>query len=548
MILNLININTLSTFDWLIVLALLILLLVQIFALKRNNPSSTLRFWLKISLNILLWAVVLLLFINPSIEKSLDSNKVLLVSENVPQSTIQKVKDSLKITEVFSQKSFNRQVIDNPKLINQLGKIYLLGEDASPELLSKIKQHSIHWIPSFQEDELQEIHWNGIAHQGEIQQIDGKIFSSTSQILRLKYANQVLDSIKLEKGFNAFRLEFTNFSIGKTAISLELGEKSVKEINFFSLKNQPHNFLFILSNPDFESKTLADWLGKNGNKVETITTVAKNTQSTFSINAAKKFVPDIIITDPSNAGNTLVKKAFSDGKSVLFINVENPDINVRAINQNLGTKWKVKRISNQENRLISQDLTAHPYQFEATALQKSIFEYPIAIQKRFGKVGVSLLNESFPLILSGDSITYSRIWQSTLQALYPSSNDNIKVDAPIFTNVRSNIQTKQSTDELIFVEKDTVATTQSGINPLSAVAKYTFRKAGWNTFQDSLSIYVEDGNSNLAKAKVIKPYLNESEISNAENATDFFSTTMPEWFWYVLIVLLLTALWLEPKT
>ncbi|MEA5403818.1 hypothetical protein VB776_12900 [Arcicella sp. DC2W] len=547
MILNLVNINTFSTFDWLIVIALLVLLCIQIFALQRNKSISQLRFWLKIVLNISLWAVVVLLFINPSIEKELDSNKVLLVSENVPQSAIQRVKDSLKITEVFSQKSFNRQVIDNRKLINQLGKIYLLGEDASPELLSKIQQHAIHWIPFFQEDELQEIHWNGITHQGEIQQINGKIYSSVSQILRLKLANQVLDSIKLTKGFNAFTLNFTNFSIGKTTINLALGDKPLKEINYFSLKNQPHNFLFILSNPDFESKTLADWLGKNGNKVETVTTVAKNTQSTFSINSSKKFIPDIIITDPSNAGNALVKKAFSDGKSVLFINIENPDVDVRNINQNLGTKWKVKRISNQENRVISQDLTAHSYQFEATSFQKNIAEYPIAIQKRFGKVGVSLLNESFPLILSGDSITYSRIWQSTFQTLYPSSNDNIKVDAPIFTDIKSNINTKQSAEELIFVEKDTVATMQSGINPLSAVAKYTFRKSGWNTFQDSLSIYVEEGNNNLAKSKIIKPYLSESGISNAANATEVFSTTMPEWFWYLLIVLLLTALWLEPK-
>ncbi|MBB6002733.1 hypothetical protein [Arcicella rosea] len=547
MILNLININTFSTFDWLVILALLILLFVQIFALRRNTSITKLRFWLKIVLNISLWAVVVLLFINPSIEKELDSNKVLLVSENVPQSTVQKVKDSLKITEVFSQKSFKRQVIDNPKLINQLGKIYLLGEDASPELLSKIQQHSIHWIPFFQEDELQAIHWNGFAKQGEIQRIDGKIYSSVSQILRLKLANQVLDSIKLAKGFNAFTLNFTNFSIGKTTINLALGEKPLKEINYFSLKNQPHNFLFILSNPDFESKTLADWLGKNGNKVETITTVAKNTQSTFSINTAKKFIPDIIITDPSNAGNTLIKKAFSDGKSVLFINVESPEIDVRAINQNLGTKWKVKRISNQENQVISQDLTAHSYQFETSTFQKNIFDYPIAIQRRFGKVGVSLLNESFPLMLSGDSITYSRIWQSTFQTLFPSSGNNIHVDAPIFTDISMSVKTKQSTNELIFVEKDTVASTQSGINPLSAEVKYTFRRAGWNTFQDSLSVYVEEGNNTLAKVKIIKPYLNEKGISNSENETDVFSTTMPEWFWYLLIIILLSALWLEPK-
>lgn len=546
MILNLFTFNTFGTFDWLILLALLILPLVQVVAIWQKKTSSTSRIWLKTGLNLLLWLTVCLFFINPTIEKSIDSNKILLVSDNIPQQAIQTVKDSLKITEVFSQKAFNRQVIDNPQLISQLGKIYLFGEDATPELLSKLNQKSIYWIPYFQPDELQEIHWKGVLNKGEIQQIDGKINSSKAQMLRLKYGNQVIDSLKLSKGFNGFELRFTNFSIGKTALVLALQEKSLQEVNFFSLKNQPKHFQFILSNPDFESKTLADWLGKNGNQVETITTVAKNTQSTFSINAAKKFVPDIIITDPSNAGNSLVKKAFAEGKSILFINVEEPDVAIKSINQHLGTKWKVRRTSTQENLVISQDLTAHPYQFEPVAFQKVVFEYPIAIQKHYGKVGISLLNESFPLILSGDSITYTKIWQSTFQALNPSSDNVIRIDAPLYPDVVENLKTIQNTENRTIVAKDTAFSTQSGINPLSAEAKYVFRKTGWNIFQDSLAVYVEENQNDIANAKSIKPYLKES-IDSTGNTAQSISTSLPEWLWYVLIVLLLTALWLEPK-
>lgn len=546
-------INTLSIFDWLIVLASMLLLSLQIFTLWRNTGLSKPRFWLKLSLNILLWISICLMMINPKWEYSADTNKILIFSEEIPSEKIQTIKDSLSINESFSQKEFNRKVNENPNLIEQLGTIYLLGQDAKPEILNKLNQQAIIWIPYFKVDELQDIRWEAILRKGNIQEISGKITLAEPKTIRIKWANQVLDSLKLPKGFSHFTLGFPVFSLGKTELSLDLADKHLQKINFFSFNNQPQKFLFILSNPDFESKTLADWLGKNGHQVETIVTVAKNTLNTITINKGKNskdFVPDFVITDPLNANHTLVKKAFLAGKSILFINLENPDIAVKSINQNLGTKWKVKKTVNQESRVIEQDLTAYPYEFEPSAFQKTLINYPIAIQKKMGKVGISLLNETFQFQLSGDSLRYAKIWQSAFQALAPTPKQNFSIEAPIFQDVTQILEINQPELKGKFkVAKDTISVLQSAINPFSSKANFTFRNIGWQTFQDSLALFVAENSSEIAKSKLLKPYLGEGLLNSTGsiNKSQKLSTTLPEWIWYIVIVLILTALWIEPK-
>jgi hypothetical protein len=545
LILNILKTLTIS--EWLNIIGLCLLFVIQLFAFWRNKSKIVSRFWLKIGLNLLLWFSICMLVINPSWEKKADTSKVLIYSEKIDTQTIQQLKDSLQIGEVFSQKDFNRRVKENPNFVSKLGNIYFLGQDATPEILSKLSEHPISWIPKFGIDELQDIRWNGIIRKGEIQEINGKIELSEAKTMKIKWGNQVLDSLNLPKGFSNFSLRFPSFSIGQTSLNLELNQNLLQTIDYFTAKTLPQNILFILSNPDFESKTLADWLGKSGNKVEIQTTIAKNTVNNVSINKnTNKFTPDIIITDPSNASNSLVKKAFSEGKSVLFINLENPDLAAKSINQNLGTKWKLKKISNEENRQISQDLSAYPYQFETYALQKSILDYPIAIQKKMGKVSLSLLNETFQLKLSGDSLTYSKIWQSVFQALKPSNDNNIEIQAPIYQNINTEIALNSTNfQNHLSIEDDTIKTNQSALNQTVFKADYTFRKTGWQPLQDSLEIYVDGSQPSLARANLLKPYLKTGTIS--EGSEQQLTVKLPEWAWFLVILLILAGIWVEAK-
>jgi hypothetical protein len=542
-----------SSFDWLIYLAMIVILGLQIWLISKTNSITKQRKRIRLALNLFLWLVVLLFVIQPQWKSS--ANRVLLISENIPSEHIKKIKDSLKITEVFSNKEVQQRLIEDPTFVEHLGYIYLLGRDFTPEILSNLSMKQMTWLPFFEKDELQDIHWKGIVRKDDIQEIAGEIELSEEKMLKVNYENQILDSILLKKGFNNFHLRFPTFSIGRTETELLLGETPLQKVIFFSRKNPRIAIQFILENPDFESKTLAEWLGKNGNYVEITTTVAKNKQNQISINKQKskeKIAPDIIITDPRNASNQIVKKAIFDGKSVLFLNLTNPEQELKIINLALGSRYFAKKITNEDFIKISENLTGLPYHFEEKNNQKNLIDYPVAIQRNFGKTGVSLLNETFPLKLSGDSVTYNKLWTSVFQQLNPSFHDNIEVAAPIFQDTKTTISlnNRSIATKDLKIGNDTTQVESSAINSLSSETDFVFRKTGWQSLQDSSEVYVEDNATNLSRTKQINELLIAHSKYNNNNKTSLSQTLtskLPDWLWLLIILLCLVAVWIEPK-
>ncbi len=532
-----------------------IILLLQIWSLMQSKSLKKKRFWIRLGLNLFVWLLIFLFILQPEWKYTTNTNKILLADTSVPASYIQKVKDSLQIKESFTGKDFNRLIAKNPHFIDHLGNIYLLGQNFTPQSLSRLSQKTLRWLPYFANNQLQDLQWDGIIRKGDIQEISGKITVDKTQTLSIRYANQKLDSLVLQKGFNAFRLSFPCFSIGRTEAFLALNNEPLQDIRFYSRTPQALNVLFILENPDFESKTLSEWLGKNNHRVEIITTIAKDAQSKVSINKtnqAKVLVPDIVITDPGNAANSLVKKAVADGKSVFFINCMAPEQDIKTINQALGTNWHVKKTTNEQFITITENLTALPYHIEENTNQKPVGEYPIAVQKKVGRIGLSLLNETFPLKLSGDSLTYNKIWSGVLQLLNPSFQNNISIEYPVYTDIQTTISLNNlsAPPNTLKIADDTTQLIQSVINPLSYTTTYIFRKTGWQNFQDSLQVFVEEKPEYLHKSRQIQQTLlalQNFEAANSFTSAQTLTATLPDWIWYLLIVLGLAILWIEPK-
>ncbi|RFS14245.1 hypothetical protein [Emticicia sp. C21] len=506
-------------------------------------------------LNIFVWLLIFLFILQPGWKYTTDTNKVLLIDKTVPTAYVKKIKDSLHIAESFDTRDFNRLAAKNAHFVEKLDNIYLLGQDFSPQTISQLSWKKLNWLPYYGNNQLQDLQWKSIVRKGDIQEVRGKISVDEVKTLTIKYANKVLDSLKLQKGLNAFHFSFPAFTIGQTETFLALDNESLQDIHFYCHAPQPFNVLFILENPDFESKNLSEWLGKNNHRVEIITTIAKDAQSKVSINKSiqsKAFIPDLIITDPGNANNGLVKKAVAEGKSVLFINSTAPEQNIKTINQALGTNWRIKKISNEQFITISENLTAVPYRIEENINQKSIGNYPIAVQKKVGKVGLSLLNETFPLKLSGDSLNYNKIWSSVFQQLNPPFQNNINIEAPVFANTQTPIVLNNLSvvSGKLRLANDTTQLIQSAINPSSFTSNYVFRKTGWQTFQDSLQVFVEDKPNVLQQSRQLQENLLAHEtfesVSSSASAQTL-TATLPDWVWYILIILGLAALWLEPK-
>ncbi len=540
------SINWSEPVNWVIGFILLLTLIGQIWLIVRNSSLSTTRRWLRGGLNVLLWLVVVGYFLQVRWPTVRSGNHALLVGNEVPAAFLRQVKDSLHIRDSFTTKNA-KAVYDSMTLV---------GQDFPMETLTQLSNTNVQWVPYNEPDQLQTINWKGIMRQGEVQRVTGRIRSSEKQLLRLKYGSQTLDSATLHKGDNSFTLRFPAFTRGRSQAELMLGRAMLDTIRFFSYPATPLTIQFLMNGPDFESKTLADWLGKQGHRVQLSTTLSKNISSALTINKTAKStntVPDLVITEPANASNGVVRKAISDGRSVLFINLSNPDTDCRTINQGTGSRWQVRKISNDPTVPAGNGLTALPYRFAEALNQFAVSGFPVAVQRTAGRVGVSLLGETFPLSLSGDTVAYNRIWTAVMARLSGSEKNNVLVDAPAFSGLKDEISVNNVVNRsaTMRVGRDTFPLDYSPFNKRSATGAFLSSQLGWQPVEDSLALYLTSakGSSPTANRQIVSRFI-QAHLSSQRIASPSDRQTIekvPDWVWLTLFLVCFTALWVEPK-
>ncbi len=542
-----ITLNWTNLITWLVALALLMLLLVQVWFIVRNQSLSTGRKWFRAGLNFLLWLLLTGYFLQIRWPVTQPATHALLIGDDVPSSFARQIGDSLHVQASFTSRNFKADY----------DSVTLVGQRFSTETLTQLSSTTVRWVPYDQPDQLQTIRWKGIVRQGEMQYVTGQIQSSRKQLLRLRYGSQMLDSTVVQQGNNAFSLQFPAFARGRTQTELVLGGTTLDTIHFFTRPTESLTVQFLLNSPDFESKTLAEWLGKQGHTINVSATLSKNISSSITINkpgkSTGKPIPDLIITEPVNAASATVRKTIADNRAVLFINLTNPETDCRVINQALGSRWQVRKTSNEPLIPLKNGLNALPYRFADNLNQFAVSGYPVAVQQGAGRVGISLLSETFPLALSGDSVTYNRIWTAVLARLSKSNKNTVQVDAPVYGGLRqavllNNPLGKPST---LRIGPDTIRVNYSPINERSATGYSSFRKPGWQTIQDSISLYINElkPNDPVANRAVMSQFMlaHSRYQSMGKLAAQTSTAQLPNWMWLLLIIACFTALWIEPK-
>ena len=536
--------------QWLIVILLVVFPVVVFGILWKNKTLSPSRKWLRGGLNGFLWLVLLGYLLQPTWTKTSDSARALLVGREVPSAVARRWQDSLGLNERFSAQEFLKK-----KLAAHFDSVTLLGQDFPPDLLAQLTRGTLDWQPYFPENQLQNLAWQGTLRQGELQQVKGTLQSSQKQWIKIRFAGETLDSATIHQGPNSFALAFPAFTEGRTATELFVGDTCVDTLHFFVRPRPVLSYQFVLDSPDFESRTLAEWLGRRGNTVTVTTAVSKGIQQSTTINEGtpQGTLPDVLITDPGNASHTLVKKALAAGKSVLFLGLTQPEANVATLNRTLGTGFSIKRTTSEPTAQVAPNLTALPFTFNESLPQLVVANYPIAVWNKAGKVGVSLLNETFPLKLSGDSVTYAKIWNTILAHVQPSTGTILTADAPLFKglpgtltlNAPEKVPTRWS------IGQDTVALRASPLNEHSASVVYRFGQAGWVTVGDSAEVFVADSTSTLFLAQRMTHYIQALRAARFSVGKPQIQPQRQEkvsdWVWLALLVLSCTALWVEPK-
>ncbi|WP_373515097.1 hypothetical protein [Persicitalea sp.] len=542
--------NPSDSLHWIVLILLAAFPVVVVGLLWKNTTLPPRRKWLRGALNGLLWLVLLGYLLQPTWTTAVNSRRALLVGRDVPAAVARQFQDSLGIGERFGASEFLKK-----KLTTQFDSVTLLGQDFPTSLLAQIGSGAMDWQPYFPKNQVQNLSWRGIVRQGEMQRVSGVVETAEKQWIKIKYAGETLDSAQLSAGTNSFALSFPTFTEGRTSTELFIGENFVDTLRFFGRPRPKLAYQFILDSPDFESRTLAEWLGRQGNAVTVTTTVSKGIQQSTTINkgVAKGALPDIIITDPSNAGNSLVKKALAAGKSVLLIGLTQPEANTAAVNRALGTGFSAKRTTSEAAIILAPNLTTAPYKFNEALPQLLAANYPVAVWNKAGKVGVSLLNETFPLKLSGDSLAYAKVWNTVLAQVQPPLDHTLTADAPLFKGLVGKLALNADSDlpKKLSITKDTVALSISPLNERTAAVEYLFGQAGWVAINDSAEVFVADSTSNLFPARLLNDYLRAQRAARFStikpNARPQRQEKVSDWVWLALFVASCAALWIEPK-
>lgn len=530
--------------NWVQLIAASALLVVQCVLLYTRHRGSG-RAGVRIALNGLLWVSVVAWMLDPYFKSDAGTKIGLLIAKNVPSEIAGHIRDSLVGTEVIRTGEIGNRPVDTLVMVGQA-----FDETAFAAIRQSRNVPYLYWEPYFAPDELRDLHWKGVLRKGEMQRVEGSIQTANKKMLQVKYAGQILDSVMLHAGNNNFKLAFPAFSEGRTTTTLDLDGQTIDTIRFFAQPGHKLTIRFLLDSPDFETRNLATWLGKQGHAVLYDATLSKNIRSQLNIN--RVIEPDLIVTSASNAAGPTVRKASNAGKSILFLQLGDHVTELPTINNALGTRFGAVKISNEESVALSGTLTARPFRFEPRGFQTQAPHYPVAIEKVTGKIAVSLLNETFPMQLSGDSITYGKVWNEILAYMRPAQAPVTEWDAPVFQNAPAmlHLNNFQPLPQFVTIASDTIFTAVSALNDRSANATFLPGQNGWLPLHDSLDteMYVQDYSS-LQYASCMQYFIRSTQKINATNTTrELISTRkLPGWAWFVWLMLCLTALWIEPK-
>ncbi|WP_057939798.1 hypothetical protein [Algoriphagus resistens] len=505
--------------------------------------KSTHKGWrkaVKISLNAFFVLVLIAYLFQPAWISNRPEQAVLVHSASVTKDKLRFWKDSLGIKKSMGITDYNRQ--GNP--------VYLLGDDFTQADLLKFTTKDVRWIVDSEQGSISFLEWKGILREGEMQVVNGKIEAGDSVTITLAQQGETRAETITDPNSGTFSLRIPAKVVGRNELSLMVDDSLAGPVHFFVQAAKPIQYSLQFAFPDAEIRTLRQHLINSGEQVDERIDISKNSVISSGTNESDSL--QFLIIDPSQLVKQSALEAVDNGTSVLVINLDEAEKDVSAINKTFGTYFKIKRITAEVSREAGQELVASPYVLENTTAQKSSFEQAFAMQQTGNaKVGVSLLGETFPLKLAGDSLRYEEIWQEILGAMLPQESGSVGIKQPAFAGMQAEIWVNRENyeEDFVNIDSDSIFLQPSLVNPFSKTGKFVNLDSGWVSMEDSLAFYsyAADAWPSLRAKKLRADLLKSHEKLEALSDNVPSQKRVSDWFWLGLFLLSLTMIWLEPK-
>ncbi len=570
-----------SKFLWPVVLGLVILW--AIFIWKEWSQRKEKRFWIKGVVSLIGLFCLGMVILKPALPKDQAEGMGIVLTDGYRQTQLDSLKSKYKRIPV--QQYVPGQALN---ITAKVDSLFLLGHGLLDFDFWQIQGKAVTFLGA---DDKQG--WSDIQHDkhiflGETLKVRANYHQPEKDhwAVLLDHTGNPLDSVLFDEGPNS-RVSITTSpkASGRFVYSLvekdENGEMVSEEpIPVVIEETLPLKILIINDFPTFETKYLKNFLAEKGHEVSVRSQLTRNKYKFEYFNGASNPIYqfsqqgledyDLLIIDAdsyfnlNNTSKSALDKSITEDGLGLFVQ---PNASFFISSKQAFLSFEADY---SEKLVLGESLGSmekYPYGFAEVFPSRTILmdSVPVAayVMKGKGKIATTNLKNSYQLLLDGKNQVYTRIWTTILDEIvrerekvaeWESLTEVPHIDEPFQFNLRTRLETPQVYNEeaLIPLRQDLQVSSnwQGTTYP---------RNTGWNQLQiqkDSMapfSYYVfkaEERNAVSQKKRMMSNIRefgrNQNTLGRDSAMSKIFQVIPPIWF-YVVFVLCMGWLWLEPK-
>jgi hypothetical protein len=320
---------------------------------------------------------------------------------------------------------------------------FILGNGLPSHALELIKTKNYRHIPSTLSPGITHIRVAEPVFSGRENIIEGTLKGTSAKTtLYLAGPGGKEDSVVLRaKPHQPFSLSFTPKQPGNFVYTItqrdSLGHEEVQELPVNVMEKQKLDILFLLSFPTFEVQYLKNFLASDQHRLTLRYQLSKNTYRHEYANMASRpigrvteeslrpyhllFLDTDILKTLSKAEKSALQEAIQSGRGLIILFNEAPS-QIRQLTSLVPMTMRRHAADTAILRLSSEQITLPAWPMaiaqEAHVLpvlknrERTLSAYA---HRGFGKVGLHILQETYRLMLAGDSSSYNTLWSSLIE-------------------------------------------------------------------------------------------------------------------------------------
>lgn len=558
--------------------------LMLIFIWKEWTPEGKQRFPMKIILMLVAIISLACIALKPAIPKKTKGESTIIITENYKQKhvdSLKKIYKKIKIIDYTENGVLPR--------INNSEQVFILGSGVQTFDLPVFENLSVSYLPGHPLSGITQLRFSKQIMVGDVLEVKGEVQNpEESNVLILENSlGTALDSVVFPSIEDMrFRLSSQLRTEGNYLYYLTEKNSFGKSINRKTLpirvkQRQKLDIMMLNSFPTFEIKYLKNNLATDGHRVAVRNRITKGKFKFEFLNRKKTNLMqlsastlndfDLLIADATSIKNltrteiNLLQDAIQkEGLGLLLLDEISQlssleDFSLFDFQQASATVEELDEIAGV---LINKQ----PYEFKTELGLETIHtsnSTVISAYKRLeqGRVGTTVLENTWQLQLQGKKEVYQKIWAKILRSLskrqpvdnsWETESSYAFVNEPYTIKLRSTLEHPKLKDE----NKGIIALQQDFNQPDLWSGTFYPRQIGWQSFAvesdttSTFDLYMLSPQDWLTLRAYQSSKANQRyfKIQNSNDRSTQYSITAinPLWF-FVLFLISIGSLWLEPK-